>query len=311
MVLDSDFTRIAPHIIVDLVISGPMNRNPWKIFYRILLLLLGITAIFMVEGTGAAAANETDIQHLRRSVRALNQICEQANRELDKAMATGGFSPREQQDYQTFIAYLDGRIERYCRALYLAGGRQAVAGLDCPAVATRLPTLTAPTAETTDEQIDSLENSLTRALGDFDEMLLKEQNRLASRQPRQRETEGSAGSGDFSGPEGKNSGAAGEKKRGNQAPAGEPSAQKIRQGEDDAKLPVPGAAGEISAAGSAGGAGDGNDPSSAVTRPSEADSMTRDDDIVARQLREAAEKETDPELKAKLWEEYRKYKAGK
>ncbi len=35
-----------------------------------------------------------------------------------------------------------------------------------------------------------------------------------------------------------------------------------------------------------------------------------DDDVVARQLREAAEKETDPELKKKLWEEYRRYKAG-
>ena len=35
-----------------------------------------------------------------------------------------------------------------------------------------------------------------------------------------------------------------------------------------------------------------------------------DDDVVARQLREAAEKETSPELKAKLWEEYRKYKEG-
>ena len=34
------------------------------------------------------------------------------------------------------------------------------------------------------------------------------------------------------------------------------------------------------------------------------------DDIVARQLREAAEKENDPELKKKLWEEYRKYKKG-
>jgi hypothetical protein len=33
-----------------------------------------------------------------------------------------------------------------------------------------------------------------------------------------------------------------------------------------------------------------------------------DDDIVARQLREAAEKEPDPELKKKLWEEYWKYK---
>ena len=33
-----------------------------------------------------------------------------------------------------------------------------------------------------------------------------------------------------------------------------------------------------------------------------------DDDIVARQLREAAENETDPELKEKLWKEYYEYK---
>ena len=35
---------------------------------------------------------------------------------------------------------------------------------------------------------------------------------------------------------------------------------------------------------------------------------TEDDDIVARQLREAAENETDPELKEKLWKEYDEYK---
>ncbi len=36
----------------------------------------------------------------------------------------------------------------------------------------------------------------------------------------------------------------------------------------------------------------------------------RDDDIVARQLREAATRETDPTLREKLWQEYRKYKTG-
>ena len=36
----------------------------------------------------------------------------------------------------------------------------------------------------------------------------------------------------------------------------------------------------------------------------------RDDDIVARQLREAAMKETDPELRERLWEEYRQYKTS-
>ena len=34
----------------------------------------------------------------------------------------------------------------------------------------------------------------------------------------------------------------------------------------------------------------------------------KDDDIVARQLREAAEGETDPELRKKLWKEYEQYK---
>jgi hypothetical protein len=32
--------------------------------------------------------------------------------------------------------------------------------------------------------------------------------------------------------------------------------------------------------------------------------------VVARQLREAAEKEKDPRLKEKLWDEYRRYKAS-
>ena len=36
-----------------------------------------------------------------------------------------------------------------------------------------------------------------------------------------------------------------------------------------------------------------------------------DDDVVARQLREAAENETDPELREKLWLEYKRYKSGK
>lgn len=36
-----------------------------------------------------------------------------------------------------------------------------------------------------------------------------------------------------------------------------------------------------------------------------------DDDVVARQIREAAQRETDPELREKLWDEYRKYKKGK
>ena len=36
----------------------------------------------------------------------------------------------------------------------------------------------------------------------------------------------------------------------------------------------------------------------------------KDDDIIARQLREAAMAEPDPELREKLWDEYRRYKGS-
>ena len=53
-----------------------------------------------------------------------------------------------------------------------------------------------------------------------------------------------------------------------------------------------------------GGAGGGSGPN---TVPADIPDGS-DDDIVARQLREAAQKETDPELREKLWQEYRDYK---
>jgi len=43
------------------------------------------------------------------------------------------------------------------------------------------------------------------------------------------------------------------------------------------------------------------------SREEQGRARTQDDDIVARQLREAAENETDPELKEKLWKEYDEY----
>ena len=54
--------------------------------------------------------------------------------------------------------------------------------------------------------------------------------------------------------------------------------------------------------------GEGNipTPSHSQVPPDLADAG--DDDIIARQLREAAMKEQDPELREKLWDEYRKYK---
>jgi hypothetical protein len=63
----------------------------------------------------------------------------------------------------------------------------------------------------------------------------------------------------------------------------------------------PGASPATGTPGSAGGAASGN------TSPR----TVQDEDIVARQLREAAEKETDPVLREKLWKEYEAYVNGR
>ncbi|MBT5064811.1 MAG: hypothetical protein HOI01_10045 [Proteobacteria bacterium] len=48
----------------------------------------------------------------------------------------------------------------------------------------------------------------------------------------------------------------------------------------------------------------------AESEPESPSLLEKDDDIVARQLREAAESEKDAELSEKLWQEYKRYKSG-
>jgi len=55
--------------------------------------------------------------------------------------------------------------------------------------------------------------------------------------------------------------------------------------------------------------GGGQMPQDTAKYPPPADIPTgNDDDVVARQLREAAMREPDPAVREKLWDEYRKYK---
>ena len=67
------------------------------------------------------------------------------------------------------------------------------------------------------------------------------------------------------------------------------------------------AGGDAGAAGAVGGVGAMDSQEVARRTPDDIEAVI-DDDIVAKQLREAALAEEDPELRERLWEEYRKYK---
>lgn len=133
----------------------------------------------------------------------------------------------------------------------------------------------------------------------FDERMRKEQE-TASQQRASRGSGEAAGAGGESGAsgEGGDTGSGQDPRAGDggQEGSGEPGGrgQTAGSGSD-----TPGGGG-----GYGGGAKGGGGPN---TVPSDIPDGS-DDDIVARQLREAAMKETDPELRERLWDEYRKYK---
>lgn len=172
-------------------------------------------------------------------------------------------------------------------------------------------------------------------MAEFDGMLMKEQEALQEKQRRDplpdrsgESAGGAAGSGG-TGPGGAGGGGddrtAAEKRADAEAEAAEKQAKagSGRQGEDPRGAPAPsadtGTGGSTDAGRLEGGtpvtapveggpAGPGSDPDRSAVPPDVGDG--KDDDVVARQLREAAMKEKDPAIREKLWEEYRQYKKG-
>ena len=151
-----------------------------------------------------------------------------------------------------------------------------------------------------------LEGKLDKSLSEFDELLLKEQELLEER--RETSAVDPAGGGSASG----GSGSAGDEVGG----GGESETGEF-EGSERAETEAGGATGgspdrpQAEPVESAPGApmGDETDDRRDDRIPPDVGDGSNDD-IVARQLREAAMKEEDPELREKLWDEYRAYKQG-
>jgi len=142
-------------------------------------------------------------------------------------------------------------------------------------------------ARTDSERTAGLDSELNRSMEEFDGLLLEEQRRIA-------EEAGSAGGDGGAAAAGGATSAGSTRHGGAGASGGSPDAPSGEAGEEEG-----GAAGAASSA-------------SGDQRPSVPDDVGdgSDDDVIARQLREAAMSEQDPELREKLWQEYRDYKAS-
>lgn len=146
---------------------------------------------------------------------------------------------------------------------------------------------TPPTGSlTSGEKTQQLDSKLDESFADFDALLLKEQERLTQEQNEQGDLSNSGGAGAASGGYGYEEGDGFEEAGGDISIASEQ--QEPQQSSGSNPFPSETTQADI--------------PPDLVS--------TKGDDVIARQLREAALKEKDPELREKLWDEYRKYKQG-
>jgi hypothetical protein len=164
---------------------------------------------------------------------------------------------------------------------------------------------------TTEDKRAQIDRRFDETFAVFDERMRKEQEALS--RERASGTGSSDESGDSAGEEGEDE--ATDVKGGQGDAAGRGEAGSTGTAEDAGGEGEAGGRGESAGGndqqggggggvggGASGGAGPGSVPADIPDGS--------DDDIVARQLREAAMKEKDPELRARLWEEYRQYKKG-
>ena len=177
---------------------------------------------------------------------------------------------------------------------------------------------------TGEERTAQIDRELDRSLGVFDDELRKEQGIIAQRRGAGDGSGGSGGGGEGGdaertaqgtggaaagggGQEGGMPGSAGAGGGNNQKGGAAGSGAGGENGDGQGKEGGSATGGQRGGGGGVGGgARGGNGP---TTVPADIPDGS-DDDIVARQLREAAMQETDPELREKLWQEYRNYKKG-
>jgi hypothetical protein len=154
-------------------------------------------------------------------------------------------------------------------------------------------------AQTSDERRAALDKQLNDSLGSFDAQLRKEQERIARERDARQATVTTAAAADGGAkPAPDQNGEGGENtptelpRKATVSHRGATESASTRDGDLKSDKSAAGVGGNASGNGAvAAEIPDGND-----------------DDVVARRLRKAAEQETDPELKDKLWKEYVEYK---
>ena len=253
--------------------------------------------------TSAYADPRSELAQARHDLAVSEQVLARVSAQADMARADPAVGPQEHQrldDYLAHVRELVAQNHKRVREL-----EEAVTLVPAGVPGSGSGAIGRPAAATPAEDVAALDSKLSGSLSDFDQLLLEEARKAQARAPSAPSASAYAGGADESAgarSKGTKRTETKESSRGSTASApgdgGSPAQQQEKAG--------------TSGPGSPGGRVNGDDPgtpgATAEVPPDVGDG--NDDDIVARQIRKAAESETDPELRKKLWDEYRKYKQG-
>lgn len=236
----------------------------------------------------------------------------EARADYQAAGLSGRLSQAEDADFRALITQLKDRVLDDCAELAGQGAttlpvnppcRELLSGSAVPA------SLDLSSELTEQERTDLMIGQLNNSFGDFDESLLREQERVKAKTPRSSTSTNNASSGGGSGDGSSDDEGAEVKDSDDQQDASQEEDNEGDQQQPGQEQAGDETAQENQASSERSGTPGKNLPHADAETPEDIPNGS-DDDIVARQLREAAEQERDPVLREKLWEEYRRYKAG-
>jgi hypothetical protein len=287
---------------------APMNYLCLITFRRI--LLAGILWLGLATWAYGASLDEVKsrLQLARENLRISEATEARIAFELEKLKNSGTASPEVLRDYEAYLARAREMVaenRKMVKEMAVAYAKLAPPRQPASSSTTgkegNITDPRIPDEEELDEKA-SLEREFNDSLAAFDEMLLKKWDEILSRSAEEMS--------DLSEEVGKKEGRFGEETE-EETSSGE-GASGTREGTADTgkgEMPSEETTETRKTAGKSGESeSKGEEKGQTVTQKQRRTYDGHDDDIVARQLREAAENETDPELREKLWREYEDYK---
>lgn len=279
---------------------------------------MALTGVLFLAGAACvapalSAATPFELERARETLKISQSTRDRIADELTDLKTSGKASPEVLSAYETYLARVQELVDENQKVLAQMEAaysthqtRPQAAAAGVPAIPGASPP-SAGAGEDPADRLKALDRQFNESLAAFDELLLKELRLIqaASAKRMQGLAEAAAEAGRQAGEKGQGASSAEKGSTAETEGSGTEGtgSEKAGAGTGQAKTSE-GRGKPGGAAGSGQGAGGWGAPPSSYT-------PSPDDDIVARQLREAAEKETDPELKAKLWKEYEAYKKSR